>query len=111
MRKITDEQQAEGGRIRLSVPAIYDTIKRSNSSLNRKPKKLLEDSIERVLEVIKSDVLGDDESDSIEGDFEGLEDKSVVQVSRAVSILLDFHYYLPFVLFDHSADKKRTPMV
>jgi ribosome biogenesis ATPase len=34
---------------------IYDEIKRSNSSLNRKPKKLLEDSIERVLDVINQD--------------------------------------------------------
>lgn len=74
MRKIVDEQQPEGGRLRLSAAAIYDNIKRSNSSLNRKPKKLLEDSIERVLEVIKTDVIGD-ESDSVDGDFEGLEEK------------------------------------
>lgn len=73
VRKIIDDQP-DTGRIRLSVPAIYDQIKRSNSSLNRKPKKLLEDSLERVLEVVKSDVLGDDEEDSMEGDFEGLEE-------------------------------------
>lgn len=72
VRKIVDEQ-AEKDQIRLSVPVIYDTIKRSNSSLNRKPKKLLEDTLERVLEVVKTDVLGEeDEDDSIEGDFEGL---------------------------------------
>ncbi|KAL2011774.1 hypothetical protein VTN00DRAFT_4492 [Thermoascus crustaceus] len=85
VRKITDEQQAEGARVRLSVPAIYDTIKRSNSSLNRKPKKLLEDSIERVIEVVKSDVLGDDDEDSIEGDFEGLEEKAVVPESNGLN--------------------------
>ncbi|KAJ5086342.1 hypothetical protein NUU61_007649 [Penicillium alfredii] len=72
VRKIIDDQPDEG-RIRLSAPAIYETIKKSNSSLNRKPKKLLEDSVERVLEVVKSDVLGDEE-DSVEGDFEGLEE-------------------------------------
>ena len=72
MRKIVDEQ-VEKDQLRLSVPVIYDSIKRSNSSLNRKPKKLLEDSVERVLDVVKADVLGeDDEDDSIEGDFEGL---------------------------------------
>ncbi|KAJ9203893.1 hypothetical protein DTO164E3_2247 [Paecilomyces variotii] len=75
VRKIVDEQQPEGGRLRVSAAVIYETIKRSNSSLNRKPKKLLEDSIERVLEVIKTDIIGD-ESDSIDGDFEGLDDKS-----------------------------------
>ncbi|KAJ9364161.1 hypothetical protein DTO280E4_1924 [Paecilomyces variotii] len=75
VRKIVDEQQPEGGRLRVSAAVIYETIKRSNSSLNRKPKKLLEDSIERVLEVIKTDIIGD-ESDSVDGDFEGLDDKS-----------------------------------
>lgn len=85
MRKIADEQQAEPGRTRLSTYNIYDSIKRSNSSLNRKPKKLLEDSIERVLEVFQSDILGDDESDSVNGDFDGLEEKpeqSAVSISE-----------------------------
>ncbi|EEA27707.1 hypothetical protein EYB25_001318 [Talaromyces marneffei] len=80
VRKIADEQQAEKGKSRLTTYSIYDTIKKSNSSLNRKPKKLLEDSIERVLEVIQSDLAGDDESDSVNGDFEGLEDEKVDQV-------------------------------
>lgn len=70
--KIVDEQ-AEKDQIRLSAPVIYDSIKRSNSSLNRKPKKLLEDSLERVLEVLKADAFGeDDERDPVQGDFEGL---------------------------------------
>jgi ribosome biogenesis ATPase len=77
VRKFADDQQAENGRPRLSTYTIYDSIKRSNSSLNRKPKKLLEDSIERVLEVFQSDILGDHESDSVNGDFEGLEDDKV----------------------------------
>jgi ribosome biogenesis ATPase len=75
VRKIIDDQ-GESDRIRLSVPAIYDTIKRSNFSLNRKPKRILEDSIERVVEVVKSDVLGEDEEDSVKGDFEGLEEQA-----------------------------------
>ncbi|KAL1964315.1 hypothetical protein VTN77DRAFT_7135 [Rasamsonia byssochlamydoides] len=86
VRKIVDEQQSEGNRVRLSTHFIYDTIKRSNSSLNRKPKKLLEDSIDRVLEVFQSDVLGDGESDSVEGDFEGLEeDKQAVTESNGMN--------------------------
>lgn len=72
MRKIIDDQ-GDDGRIRLSVPSIYETIKKSNSSLNRKPKRLIEDSLERVLEVVKAD-MGDDDEDSVEGDFEGLEE-------------------------------------
>jgi hypothetical protein len=72
VRKIIDEQP-ETGRIRLSVPAIFEVIKKSNSSLNRKPKRQIEDSLERVLEIVKAD-LGDDDEDSMEGDFEGLEE-------------------------------------
>ncbi|RAH45499.1 putative AAA family ATPase/60S ribosome export protein Rix7 [Aspergillus brunneoviolaceus CBS 621.78] len=70
VRKIMDEQ-AENGATRISVTTIYDTIKRSNSSLNRKPKRILEDSIERVVAVIQGD---EEEEDSVEGDFEGLEE-------------------------------------
>ncbi|EAW07909.1 putative AAA family ATPase/60S ribosome export protein Rix7 [Aspergillus clavatus NRRL 1] len=75
VRKIIDDQP-EGEKVRLSVSTIYDTIKRSNSSLNRKPKRILEDSIERVVEVVKTDVLGEDEEDSVNGDFEGLEEQA-----------------------------------
>lgn len=70
MRKIIDDQ--DDATIRLSVPSIYEKIKKSNSSLNRKPKRLIEDSLERVLEVVKADMGEDD--DSVEGDFEGLEE-------------------------------------
>lgn len=73
MRKIVDDH-ADDTQFRLSVPVIFDAIKRSNSSLNRKPKKMLEDSIERVVDVMKAD-MGDDENDSVNGDFEGLDDQ------------------------------------
>ena len=60
-------------RLRLSVPAVYEKIKRSNSSLNRKSKKLLEDSIERVLDVWKEEAESQDEVDSMEGNFDGID--------------------------------------
>lgn len=47
---------------------VYDEIRRSNSSLNRKNKKLLEDSIGRVLEVIELDYAGDSASEWGDGD-------------------------------------------
>ncbi|KAF2199078.1 AAA-domain-containing protein [Delitschia confertaspora ATCC 74209] len=49
--------------------AVYEWIKSSNSALKRRPKKLIEDSIYRVLEVMKEDELEDDEIGSIDGDF------------------------------------------
>ncbi|KAJ5698430.1 AAA domain-containing protein [Penicillium macrosclerotiorum] len=73
VRKIIDDQPEGVDRLRLTTPTIYEKIKKSNSSLNRKPKKLLEDSLERVLEVVRNDLFGDEE-DSVEGDFEGLEE-------------------------------------
>ncbi|PGH31323.1 ribosome biogenesis ATPase [[Emmonsia] crescens] len=85
VRKIADDLQLEGENVRLTPPVVYDRIKRSNSSLNRRGKKLLEDSIERVLEVVKTDVLGDDESDSIEGNFEGLEENSTIPDSNGMN--------------------------
>ncbi|KAL4946230.1 hypothetical protein BDV06DRAFT_183003 [Aspergillus oleicola] len=84
VRKIIDDQ-AENDQFRLSVTTIYDSIKRSNSSLNRKPKRILEDSIERVVEVIKTDVLGEDENDSIDGDFAGLEEQQPVPESNTMN--------------------------
>ncbi|KAL6243028.1 Ribosome biogenesis ATPase rix7 [Rhinocladiella similis] len=60
VRKILDERSQYGDSdTRLSFSTIYDDIKRSNSSLNRKPKKLLEDSIERVLDTIQQDAKDD----------------------------------------------------
>jgi ribosome biogenesis ATPase len=71
VRKISDEhsQYGDSNSVRLDFKLVYDEIRRSNSSLNRKNKKLLEDSIERVLETIQQDF----EIDSIEGDFEGID--------------------------------------
>ncbi|KAK3488364.1 P-loop containing nucleoside triphosphate hydrolase protein [Neurospora crassa] len=53
----------------LSVSSVYDSIKRSNSSLARQKKKLLEDSIERVLDLRREEVKKDaveDSDDAIE---------------------------------------------
>lgn len=72
MRKLADDQaENEGSNKRLTVSSVYDNIKHSNSSLKRRSKKLLEDSIERVLLVIKEE---QDDSESVDGDFDGLDD-------------------------------------
>lgn len=75
VRKLADEQAQYGDRVnqRLSVPAVYDKIKKSNSSLNRKTKRILEDSIERVLEVLKEETASDDDVGSINGNYDGIE--------------------------------------
>lgn len=70
IRKLIDEQPGENPN--LSIFTVSDWIKRSNSSLARKPRKQLEDSIERVLEVIKEDeASGDDEMAPIDADLDG----------------------------------------
>lgn len=75
VRKLADEQSQYDGNqtVRLSIPAVYEKIKKSNSSLNRKSKRLLEDSIERVLGVLKEEDGSSDEMGSIDGEFDGIE--------------------------------------
>ncbi|TVY29730.1 putative AAA domain-containing protein, partial [Lachnellula hyalina] len=71
VRKLADDQHYASAN-KLTVSTVYDWIKHSNSSLKRRPKKLLESCIERVLDVLKSEEL--DDADSLEGDFEGIDD-------------------------------------
>lgn len=47
----------------------------------------MEDSLERVMELVKHD-LGDDEEDSVEGDFEGLEEQPPPQVREELLRIL-----------------------
>lgn len=87
MRKIIDDNPDT----RLSVQMLYDQIKKSNSSLKRQQKRSLEDSLERVLAVLQADE-ADEEDDTVEGDFEGLDDPAAtVCITR--SILLDSCVY------------------
>ncbi|OWP00539.1 ribosome bioproteinsis ATPase RIX [Marssonina coronariae] len=70
VRKLADEQaQYENVGKWLTTSAVYDSIKHSNSSLKRRSKKLLEDSIDRVLLVIKEE---QDDSESLDGEFDGI---------------------------------------
>jgi ribosome biogenesis ATPase len=78
VRKYLDEKNESPLKLRSST--VYDWLQRSNSSLKRRPKKQLEDSLERVIDVIREDESGDDEDEmaELEGDFAGnLEEKPV----------------------------------
>ena len=71
VQKILDDRGRfvhQSDNVRLTVPLVLESIKRSNSSLNRKSKRLLEDSIKRVLDVIKHDAgaNSDDETRSLD---------------------------------------------
>ncbi|KAI9785770.1 MAG: hypothetical protein M1839_008787 [Geoglossum umbratile] len=86
VRKLTDEQSQYGGKIlRLTVSTVYDRVKRSNSSLNRKSKRLLEDSIERVISVIEGED-ADDDSGLIEGDFNELEERGTLDLAGSNAV-------------------------
>ncbi|KAI2479586.1 Ribosome biogenesis ATPase RIX7 [Pyrenophora tritici-repentis] len=69
VRKYLDDKNESPLKLRLS--AVYDYIQRSNSSLKRRPKKQLEDSIDRVIDVIREDEESGDEDEmaELEGDF------------------------------------------
>lgn len=75
VRKYLDEQPESVKKVK--VYTVYDWIKNSNSSLKRKPKNLLEDSIGRVLTVLQEDA-SEEELESIEGDFGSGEEQQKV---------------------------------
>nr|7T3I_A Chain A, Rix7 [Thermochaetoides thermophila]7T3I_B Chain B, Rix7 [Thermochaetoides thermophila]7T3I_C Chain C, Rix7 [Thermochaetoides thermophila]7T3I_D Chain D, Rix7 [Thermochaetoides thermophila]7T3I_E Chain E, Rix7 [Thermochaetoides thermophila]7T3I_F Chain F, Rix7 [Thermochaetoides thermophila] len=83
----TDEN---GKRPRLTVDYVYDTIKRSNSSLARQKKRMLEDSIERVLAVRKEQAKAEEETDSddlIEAQERERERQKAAQAQRDANLL------------------------
>ncbi|KAF2129202.1 AAA-domain-containing protein [Dothidotthia symphoricarpi CBS 119687] len=70
VRKYLDEKNESPLKLRVST--VYDYLHRSNSSLKRRPKKQLEDSIERVIDVMREDESsGEDEMAGFEGDLMG----------------------------------------
>ncbi|KAH0565823.1 hypothetical protein GP486_000771 [Trichoglossum hirsutum] len=86
VRKLTDEQsQYDNKTFRLTVSTVYDRVKRSNSSLNRKSKRHLEDSIERVISVIKEED-ADNGTRLVNGDFSGLEDIAVLDLPETNAV-------------------------
>lgn len=62
--KLLDRE--DGGISALSVTSIYEAIKRSNSSLKRRPKIMLEDSIDRILSVMQQDSNDSHDSDDVD---------------------------------------------
>ncbi|KAH6613908.1 P-loop containing nucleoside triphosphate hydrolase protein [Boeremia exigua] len=75
VRKYLDDKNESPLKLRVST--VQDYIQRSNSSLKRRSKKQLEDSIERVIEVMREDESEvDDEIADIEGDFGEMDDKA-----------------------------------
>lgn len=81
VRKYLDDKNESPLKLRLNT--IYDWIQRSNSSLKRRPKKQLEDSIERVIDVIREDESGDDEDELLEVEGEFGDEKIEVKGSRS----------------------------
>lgn len=73
VRKLQEEQANDAPP--LSVYSVYDSIKRSNSSLSRRPKKLLQDSIDRVLAVLQEDEGDDEELGPLGGDYHDLREE------------------------------------
>ncbi|KAI0156604.1 putative AAA family ATPase/60S ribosome export protein Rix7 [Xylariaceae sp. FL1272] len=60
------EDQDETGKQKLTVTGVYESIKRSNSSLARQKKRPLEDSIDRILRLRQEEKREDDEEADLE---------------------------------------------
>lgn len=74
VRKYLDDKNESP--LKLKISTIQDHIQRSNSSLKRRPKKQLEDAIERVIDVMREDEEVSDDIADIEGDFGDMDDKA-----------------------------------
>lgn len=59
VRKYEDENDGK----KVTISAVYEYVQRSNSSLKRQKKRLLEDSIDRVLDVRREEARADKDSD------------------------------------------------
>lgn len=68
IRKLEDdhERNSPSKPLKFTVSGVYDSIKRSNSSLARQKKRPLEDSIERVLRLRKEERKEEDEEEDLE---------------------------------------------
>lgn len=84
VQKYIDDKQESPLRVRAF--AVYEWIKGSNSSLKRKPKKQLEDSIERVLAVMQEDELPD-EDEEIEEALDWPPEKSKKKEKEPIDIM------------------------
>ncbi|KAI2632037.1 AAA-domain-containing protein [Hypoxylon sp. NC1633] len=71
VRKLEDEREQSADKsgtksLKFTVSGVYDSIKRSNSSLARMKKRPLEDSIERILRLRKEERKEEDEDEALE---------------------------------------------
>lgn len=74
VRKYEDETS---GKTKITIGAIYEYIQRSNSSLKRQKKRLLEDAIDRVLDVRRREAKEDEDSDAeLERELQAKEDSA-----------------------------------
>ena len=75
VKKIVDDRQRRNGgqAFDLTVGELSDAIRRSNSSLSRKNKRILEDSIARVVETLR-EAQEEDELSSADVDLDGVDE-------------------------------------
>ena len=85
VRKFQDDQPADVSSPLPSVSAIYRYIQASNSTLKRKPKQLLQNSIDRVLAVMMDDLKEESGGEDDEGDMDGM-DVDVDDLTGKVSV-------------------------
>lgn len=102
VKKLEDERQSEYFKkgegkkkpAKLTVTSIYESIKRSNSSLSRQKRRPLEDAIERVLDFRKEEMEQDDDSDDL------IEAQELAEKAYKVSA----HSFPPYVMGDSLID-------
>ena len=64
----------------LGVPQLYNLLQAQDGQLRRLKKIQLEASIQRALNILRTEIVIDSDGESFDSDFEGIEDLNLVEV-------------------------------
>jgi hypothetical protein len=62
------------------IPQLYRLLQERDAQLRRMKKVQLESSIQRALNILQNRIVLDSDDESLDSDFEGLEDLNLVEV-------------------------------
>jgi hypothetical protein len=82
----------------LGVPQLYNLLQAQDGQLRRLKKIQLEASIQRALNILRTEIVIDSDGESFDSDFEGIEDLNLVEVKVSTvpaNTLLTLEYQCP----------------
>ena len=78
------------------VPQLYRLLQERDAQLRRMKKVQLESAIQHALNIIQKEIVLDSDDESLDSDFEGLEDLNLVEVKvNGAQNVLDIRIQIP----------------